>query len=292
MGDESARDALAETLFDADGDQRRAAAHALARLSPDGHSPPVDFPVLFSGESAAAYVAALVTAKDDGSLGPIDVSFHREALSRAAIDALRGPVERVTAAIAVLSAGETTHVSLGPLTQDLGAWPDDARLAAEEELTALGHALLPELLTVARHPAASARASAVRLLSRVDDPDARAALVRALDDESTAVVRAALSVSGPRHESAVPRVSAILASHEAWAVRTLAADTLGRIGADEGRAALERALALDDYAFVRQAAARALGQLGGAPSRALLSRAASDDPEPRVRREAAAALER
>ncbi len=130
----------------------------------------------------------------------------------------------------------------------------------------------------------------MQLLARFDDPDAYQVVATALDDDESLVLRAALSTLTAGNTAAVPRVAAILRTHGDWALRTLAAETLGRVGGDEGRGALEEALVGDDYAFVRQAAARALGTLGGGASRAALSRAAAHDPEPRVREAAQCAL--
>jgi tetratricopeptide (TPR) repeat protein len=291
IGDPDAREALAEALFDADPTQRRAAAQALRRLSRGERSEAPAFPVLSPGRTAAAYVGALVRSTDGEASGPFDVAEHRDALREAAIEALRGPVERVAAALEVLLQGSGPGVGLGPLTEGMDAWSEANRAAAEEELGALSLALLPELLTVARHPAAQVRASAVELLARIDHPDARRVVAAALSDDETPVLRAALSALRAGNTGAVPEVASILRTHRDWAVRTLAADTLGRVGGEEGRSALERALREDDYAFVRQSAVRALGALGGASSRAALSRAASEDPEPRVREAARRALE-
>jgi HEAT repeat protein len=250
------------------------------------------FPVLSSGRTAAAYVGALVRSTDDAEgVGPIDLSEHRDALQAAAVEALRGPVERVGAVLLVLGEGTGPGVGLGPLTAGMDTWPEADRAAAEEELGALSTALLPELLTVARHPAAQVRASAIELLARIDDPDARRVVAAALRDGETPVLRAALQALRTGNTGAVPEVASILRTHRDWAIRTLAADTLGRVGGEGGRAALEEVLRDDDYAFVRQSAARALGALGGAASRAALSRAASEDPEPRVREAARRALE-
>jgi len=291
VGDPAARDALTEALFDADPSERRAAAHALHRLSADAEVPPTPFPVLSPGRRAASYIGALVQSTHGETLGPMDLAVHRDALARAATDALRGPAERVSAAIEVLSEGDAPHVGLGALTRGLDTWPPDVQAGAEEELTALGVALLPELLIASRHPASSVRASVVELLARIDHGDAREVVARGLDDDDPLVLRAALSSLRSNHVAAVGRVSAILSDHGDWAVRTLAADTLGRIGDDGGRRALEHALSEDDYAFVRQSAARALGQLGGAASRAALARAVAEDAEPRVREAARRALD-
>jgi HEAT repeat protein len=127
----------------------------------------------------------------------------------------------------------------------------------------------------------------VRLAGAIDDPHAAAAQVDALDDPERAVQLAALESLGRHHRVSVPgaveRVSALLAEHPVWSVRTLAAATLGRLASEGSRVALERALATDEYAFVREAAARALGQTADPRAVTALRVAARRDPESAVR---------
>ncbi|RLB52591.1 MAG: hypothetical protein DRJ42_14390 [Deltaproteobacteria bacterium] len=288
LGDEVARDALAEALFDEDPRQRRAAAHGLHDLAGEGEGAATPFAVLPQGRSAAGYVRSIVLETGPAALGPTDLSVSRDALTEAASNALRGPVERVGAALDVLRGngddGEgAALISLGPLTHDLAHWPNAERNAAEEELSAIALGLVPEFLRAASHPDPRIRGGVVALLARFDQPDARAAVSRALEDDEAAVQRTALASLGTQHAGAVPRVAAILSGHGDWAVRTMAARTLGRMGVEAGRQALEAALRDDEYAFVREAAARALVSLGGAASRAALARAAREDGEPSVR---------
>jgi HEAT repeat protein len=82
-------------------------------------------------------------------------------------------------------------------------------------------------------------------------------------------------------------VGKILATHESWAMRVLAASALGRLGAagagPEAARLLTDAGTKDAYALVRQAALEALAGFDAAAARALASRMAASDPEPRVR---------
>jgi hypothetical protein len=98
----------------------------------------------------------------------------------------------------------------------------------------------------------------------------------------------------PASARAVAAVGKALASHESWAMRVLAAQAMGRLGAagggPEASRRLAEAAARDGYALVRQAALEALASFDGAGARALASRMAAADPEPRVR-DAARAVE-
>jgi HEAT repeat protein len=131
-------------------------------------------------------------------------------------------------------------------------------------------------------------------------------VVAALGDSNEAVQRVALSaVGGPRvggqvapgDERAVAAAAKILATHEAWAIRILAARALGRLGglSPAGAAGasprLAEAAAGDTYALVRQAALESLASFDPAGARVVALRLATTDPEPRVR-EAATALAR
>jgi HEAT repeat protein len=131
-------------------------------------------------------------------------------------------------------------------------------------------------------------------------------VVAALADPNDAVQRVALSAVGaPRasgqvaagDERAVAAVAKILATHESWPMRILAAHALGRLGALSSAGAagaaprLAEAAARDTYALVRQAALESLASFDAAAARGVAQRLAATDPEPRVR-EAATALAR
>ncbi len=293
LGDVRAREALARAVFDADPELRDAAARALASLGSGSERRVEELPVIDGALPVASYVALLVSQTDAPPEGAIDLAAIRPLLASAAREALRGPLERVAAALLVLASADAPHVTIGSLTGDLDSWPEAARAEAREQLDALGTDLLDELVAVSHHPDPSVRAAAVGVLARIDRPEAATALVASLEDDERSVQRAVLSALGRYHPSTSPEatrhVGALLRNHPDWATRTLAAETLARLGQPEGRTALIEALRRDGYAFVREAAARALGRLGGEEAVAALNEAASADPEPRVREAARAA---
>ena len=108
--------------------------------------------------------------------------------------------------------------------------------------------------------------------------------------------RARAGTSSPATSAPWRRSGRILATHESWAMRVLAAQALGRARRRRGDGAPARTLAdaaaKDSYALVREAALEALASFDAA--RRAGRRAAmlaATDPEPRVR-EAATALAR
>jgi len=289
IGDVRAERALVQALFDPDPRLREAVARALRATSAGGNPLGAShsfFPVPTS--DAASYVRAILAATGDSGMAP-DLAALRPALMSAATDGLRGPVERVLPVLEVLSS-RSAGLGLGALTADLDQWPADVRDATLRHLNILAEALVPELALVATHPDPDARAHAVRVLARIPNAAATAAVVRALMDDEEVVLRAALRSLETRHAGSrgiAEPVARILREHSDWSARTLAAQTLGRIG-DRGQTgqtrALTEALRRDSFAFVREAAARALGEVGdpsGVPS---LREALFSDPEPRVRR--------
>jgi cellulose synthase operon protein C len=141
------------------------------------------------------------------------------------------------------------------------------------------------------------------LVARSADDAATDAVVAALGDANEAVQRVAIAAVGaprpggrvaPGDQRAVDALGKILATHESWALRILAAQALGRLGAAGAPGAgtrLADAAAKDAYALVRQAALEALASFDAQGARVLAQRVAATDPEPRVR-EAASALAR
>jgi HEAT repeat protein len=140
------------------------------------------------------------------------------------------------------------------------------------------------------------RTRAIVLVARASSDAAVEAVVAGLEDPNEAVQRVALAAVGaPRadggHTPASARsataVGKILATHESWAMRVLAARALGRLGAagagPEAVRLLGEAATKDAYALVRQAALEAFASFDAGGARALASRMASADPEPRVR---------
>jgi len=295
IGDPSALDALASALFDPDGDLRIAAARALRRVHLSGRLGVSDlFPVPGGTYSPGDYLASLLDVEAADMEAPAGLPAHRPALEAAARAALRGPVEGVISALNVLSSPGGDGLGLGPLTEGMRSWEPTVRAAAEEELSALALALLPEFLVRARHPDASVRAAAARLLARVPAMESTPALIVLLDDDEPTVQRAALEALGTIGSRAAPAatvpVAQLLRSHPEWSVRTLAAGTLASLGSEGSVAPLAAALTGDGYAFVREQAAAALGQIRAPSAVHALEHALLSDSEPRVRAAAAAAL--
>ena len=79
----------------------------------------------------------------------------------------------------------------------------------------------------------------------------------------------------------------VMHAHDAWAMRVLAAQALGRLGvAGAGAQAtpqLKEAATKEPYALVREAALLALATYDKAESVQLATAMAAKDPEPRVR---------
>jgi HEAT repeat protein len=298
VGEASGTEALAVALFDLDPREREAAARALVRLHDGEERGRAEaLPVLDPEATAAAYVAALIGENEPIPETPVDFHALRAPLLGAAKETLRGPAERARAGLSLLTDGDdASHVSFGPLTRAVSRWPEPLRARAVAELVAISAALVPDLLFVADHPDPAIRAQAMSVLGRIDDGDAAARVALALEDDEPAVQRAALLVLGTHarveDEAVTDRVGAILASHPDWAVRTLAARTLGRVSGRRAESHLVRALTRDEYAFVREAAAAALGEVGGTAAERALEEAAGSDREERVRRAARAALRR
>ena len=151
-------------------------------------------------------------------------------------------------------------------------------------------------MPLARHPDPEIRTKALVLVARSSSDAAVDAVVAGLEDPNEAVQRVALAAVGtartdgghvPASAHAVTAVAKILATHEAWAMRVLAAQAMGRLGAGGGgadaAARLTDAATKDTYALVRQAALEALASFAAGDARAHAPRMASSDPEPRVR---------
>ena len=269
--------------------------------------------------AAVAALAALATGGDKGGRakaaevlpvpeGPLDVDDWLDALvprdvapadrraalerfalpvQRAALAALRTSSERARAVLAALGSGEG---ELSPFVArgEKGPAADKAR--------ALVDALEPSILPLARHPDPTVRTEAIVLVARSSSDAAVEAVVAGLQDPSEAVQRVALAAVGcpradgrraPASARSVAAVGSILATHESWAIRVLAARALGRLGGagvgpDAARFLGEAAIK-DPYALVRQAALEAFAAFDPTDARSLASRMATVDPEPRVR---------
>jgi tetratricopeptide (TPR) repeat protein len=186
--------------------------------------------------------------------------------------------------------------AFAPLTDGMDGASPEARAASELAIEGILRAIVAPFLALARHPSADVRVRAIRVLALRSEPEARAAVVGALEDPDAGVQRVALAVlSSGEDASALSVVTKLSQEAEAWAVRARATDTLGALarGAGEDRAVpvLARIAEQDPIAFVRETAIRALGVVQGVAARAALGRVLASDPEPRVRDLARALLE-
>ncbi|HEY5145759.1 MAG TPA: HEAT repeat domain-containing protein, partial [Polyangiaceae bacterium] len=222
-----------------------------------------------------------------------------DPIRRAALAALRASGPRATAVIDALGTGQ------GELLPFVGPGQTGPAADAARSLAA---GLASSLVPLARNPDPAIRTKAIVLVARSSDDAATGAVVSALEDPSEAVQRVAIAAVGapgtagrPAADArAIAAVAKILATHDSWAMRILAAQALGRLGAidavDRGAsrevgARLSEAAAKDSYALVRQASLEALASFDPADARVLAQRMVATDPEPRVR-EAASALSR
>jgi tetratricopeptide (TPR) repeat protein/HEAT repeat protein len=218
-----------------------------------------------------------------------------DALQRSALTALRTSGARAQAVLDALGSGD------GELAPFVGR---DASPAARERAAVIIAALGPSIVPLTQHPDAGIRAKAIVLSAGLSTPAAQEAIATALGDTHEDVQRVALgAVSAGRpggERSASPAVAAavgrILAGHESWAMRVLAARAMARLGASgagaEAIEGLTAAATADSYALVRQAALEGLAEVDVGRARVLASKVAVDDPEPRVREAARAIADR
>jgi tetratricopeptide (TPR) repeat protein len=215
-----------------------------------------------------------------------------DSILRAALAAIRTSGDRARAVIDALGTGQ------GELTPFVGHGVGGA---AAERARGIASALEPSIVALARHPDPALRTKAIVLVARSSSDAAVEAVVAALEDPNETVQRVALAaVAAPRTDGgrvqasarAVTAVGKLLAAHESWALRVLAAHAMGRLGVagvgHEASARLVEAAQKDTYALVRQAAVESLASFDAAGARALAARVAVSDPEPRVREAAKA----
>ena len=108
--------------------------------------------------------------------------------------------------------------------------------------------------------------------------------------ERPAFKRVALASLGNGQKAdpqAVAAASKVMHGHESWAMRVLAAEALGRLGAAgagaEATRQLKEAATKETYALVREAALVALASYDKAEATQLATQMATHDAEPRVR---------
>jgi HEAT repeat protein len=203
-----------------------------------------------------------------------------EAIQRAAVSAVDTSSGGAFAVLDALGDGNKTLLPfVGP-----GEGNDAARAVAE----GVTRAVEPGLVNRARDPDPAMRTRAIVLLGRSSTDGAAAAVVAAIRDPNEAVERAALSALGKRASpSAIEAVSGVLERSDQFAMRVLAAEAMGRLGAlgagEQAARPLHSAATRDEFALVREVALTALAGFDASGARQLAAQLASTDPEPRVR---------
>lgn len=253
-----------------------AAAAALAReASPDGP------------DALAAALAMGAVSEQVRPTEGADVAFLVQAVShgdplvrRAALEALalRGGADaveavvfalgdeefgvRVAAARALGRMQDPAGASLGvdPLLDFVSRGTDLALVA--EAVRALGEAgsarAVPMLRGQVRDGAPVVAVAAVEAVARITSPERVDALLEGIWHEDSEVVKAALQRLADEDDPRVrPHLTACL-DHDAWGVRRLAADLLGRRGGEGVTARLKTRLGREAEPLVREAIQRAL----------------------------------
>jgi tetratricopeptide (TPR) repeat protein len=302
-GGKAAVGAMADAVFagsDAESARARMTADALQRagsasLSLLAREKPSNLGDPLPAPDGALDVDAMLDALVPSDLSDADraaaVVKYGDALERAAATALGTSSDR---ARAVLDAFGSNDGALRPLLAPDSSPPATGILAnAHTRARQIARELEPAIIAIARHPDPTLRMKAVVLLAHSPTEGARSAMVRAVNDSSEAVQRVALSSLGSEsNPGAVVAVGKLLGAQESWAMRVLAVEALGRLGAagNSGDAAelLKNAALHDAYALVREGAVKALASFDAARAKLLAAQMSAQDPEPRVRETAAA----
>ena len=216
---------------------------------------------------------------------------YADVLQRAALAALQTSAERARSVLDSLGTGDGEFEPFLP--KDAVTGTEAARTKARD----VAKMLEPSIIPLVRHPDPAMRTKALVLLSRSPTQDAATAVVLGVDDASESVQRVALAAIGKQTDPrAVAAVGRLLATHENWAMRVLAAQAMGRLGAAGAAADASRALQIaatkDKYALVREAALEAMATYDVAAAKVLATQMAANDPEPRVREAARAIAKR
>jgi tetratricopeptide (TPR) repeat protein/HEAT repeat protein len=231
-----------------------------------------------SGYSGSERVAALEKLS-----GPLTLAFGRAA-------SVSPERARSVAALLVVDPGQ---LPFAPAIANAEFTPAE-RARLQSLARELGATLLPTFAGLVRHPSPDVRLFAVRFLGQRSEPAAKAAVGAALKDDLAAVRRAALATLDGSDPQAAAAVIALLDVEPDWALRALAAETLGRVAA--GRSSPEVVTALsqrarkDAFALVREAALEALVLVDPGAAKRALEVSHDSDPEPRVKARAQALL--
>jgi HEAT repeat protein len=205
------------------------------------------------------------------------------ALSKTAREALLGSPEL---ALRVLDRLSTGSFAVSPAASD--------RVAQVTE--SLRQAALPQIAGLVSHPTRRVQLAALSFLAGREEPDARAAVLKALNSTYQELQQAALqALAGHTAMLDDPQLAAalvhLLKGPAPWSLRVKAIEALGAMphAATRGTSAkplvttLEEMARHDEYALVRRAALQALHAVAGSAAVPTLTHAAQHDPEARVR---------
>lgn len=261
-----------------------------------------------AAEGPEAYAAVVIVGALGGGVHPQlseDVEFLSRATNheatqvrKAAIEALaRLPSDNGAEAVAFALTDEEREVqlsavrALGRMRRVDGAFAgvdhlldlvesshDETLVAAA--IRALGDVEDPRIFAVlkplARGGSPMSAVSAVEALSRLSDVHRVDALIEATSHRDGEVVKAALrALAEARDPRAITHVGACL-DHDAWDVRRLAADLLGRLGGEGTLGLLRARYGHEPESLVKEAIVRALSLIEGKASR-------RSTPPPRLR---------
>jgi HEAT repeat protein len=242
----------------ADGAEAHAAAVIQSVLpAPIRGSVPEDvayLSLLLSNSAKAVRRAALAGLGNAGS----ELGAHAAAFALTDEE----PDVRYAAVLALsrLRTAEGVLSGLGKLLELVEKSDDEELVAAA--LGALADAGDARVLTVlrplVRNASPMVAVAAIEALARVPDPRRVEALIEGLSHSESEVVKASMLALG---DTSDPRVLAHFGAcldHEAWDVRRLSADMLGRVGGDSANALLRARLATEDNPLVQEAINRAL----------------------------------
>lgn len=180
------------------------------------------------------------------------------------------------------------RLALGALTPATG----DAKITAA--LQTIANGIEPQVTAQLASDDPKVRALAVSVLSKIGSAKSDGAIGKALADPSPQVRASAMTsivvLAHRRGKAPAELTSALAKMLEApeWGDRRVAAQAMGKLGAQADVAALAKA-ATDSQAFVREAVATALGEAGGTAAGAPLEVLVKDEV-PEVREAATRAL--
>ncbi|MBL8610332.1 MAG: HEAT repeat domain-containing protein [Myxococcales bacterium] len=265
---------------------RRAGATALVILATRNAADPREMLAVPDAQLDAESVLSQLTTRSFTTKDrAAAVVTHADVLQRAAQSALTTSADRAHATLDALGAAD------GDLAPLLGTdTPETAQ--AREKARQIARALEPSIVPLVRHPEPTLRTKAIVVLARSSSDEAAGALATAIADPNESVQRVALSAVGRTSDpKTVEAAGKVAERHENWAIRLLAVQALGRLGAKGNGPAAAKYLqhacsSKESYALVREAALRSLAAFDAKSARSVAEQMLKTEPEPRVKQAA------